>query len=151
MDDAGRKPSKRISQSKNEAPTKKAKINGFVEEELKRNVDSEENDTNDVICNEKQDEFNGRSLRALLSSSSGLDALRKFVTICNENKEKDLAAEYLLAGGGILEILRLLEFSDKKNTINAIPIFSAINILLMKYVYISFVFLLILNIFFFLN
>ncbi|KAL6424428.1 hypothetical protein ACFW04_009892 [Cataglyphis niger] len=134
MDDAVRKPrkaSKRISHSENEAPTKKAKINGFIEEELKRDVDSE-NDINDVTCNEKQDEFNGRSLRALLSSSSGLGALKKFVTICNENKEKDIAAEYLLAGGSILEILKLLEFSDKKNTINAIPIFSAINILLMK-------------------
>ncbi|XP_029673694.1 nucleolar pre-ribosomal-associated protein 1 [Formica exsecta] len=134
MDDAALKPrkaSKRISQNKNETPTKKARINGFIEEELKCDVDSEENDTKNITC-EKWDEFNGRSLRVLLSSSGGLDALRKFVTICNEDKERDLAAEYLLAGGGVLEVLRLLEFSDKKNTINAITVFSAINILLMK-------------------
>lgn len=136
MDDAVREPRrarKRISQSENETSTKKARINGFIEEEPGRDVDSGENNVKDD--NEKRDEFNGRSLRALLSSSSGLDALRKFVTICNENKERDLAAEYLLAGGGVLEVLRLLDFSEKKNTVNAIAVFSAINILLMKYVY----------------
>ncbi|KMQ97247.1 nucleolar pre-ribosomal-associated protein 1 [Lasius niger] len=133
MDDAVREPRrarKRISQSENETSTKKARINGFIEEETGRDVDSGENNVKDD--NEKRDEFNGRSLRALLSSSSGLDALRKFVTICNENKERDLAAEYLLAGGGVLEVLRLLDFSEKKNTVNAIAVFSAINILLMK-------------------
>jgi len=88
----------------------------------------------DSGSNEKRDEFDGRSLRALLSTS-GLDALRKFVTICNENKERDLAAEYLLAGGGVLEVLKLLDLSDKKNISSAITVFSAINILLMKYVY----------------
>lgn len=125
-----KKARKRISESKNETPMKKARINGFIKEDP--DVDSTEN-------NEKRDEFNGRSLRALLSTS-GLDALRKFVTICNENKEKDLAAEYLLAGGGVLEILKLLDLSEKKNISSAITVFSAINILLMKYVYTRFVY-----------
>lgn len=128
MDDVVCKPKKarkRISQSENDASaSKKAKINGFIPEEPK----AEESE--DITT---KDEFDGRSLRSLLSSSSGLDSLRKFLTICNENKERDLAAEYLLAGGGVLEILRLLDFSDKKSIANATTVFSAINILLMKY------------------
>ncbi|XP_072763089.1 nucleolar pre-ribosomal-associated protein 1 [Anoplolepis gracilipes] len=135
MDDAAGKPKKarkRISQSENATPTKKTRVNGFIEKELARDVDSTKNDTRDVTRNETRDELDGRSLRTLLSSPSGLDTLRRFVTICNENKEKDLAAEYLLAGGGILEVLRLLEFSDKKNIGSAIAVFSAINTLLMK-------------------
>lgn len=131
MDDAVKSRKKRILESKDETPMKKAKINGFVEKDFQHDVDSTES-------NMKMDEINGRSLRALLSTS-GLVALRKFVTICNENKERDLAAEYLLAGGSILEILKLLDLSDKKNISSATTVFSAINILLMKYVYTYFV------------
>ncbi|EFN70096.1 Nucleolar pre-ribosomal-associated protein 1 [Camponotus floridanus] len=120
---ASKKARKRVSESKNETPTKKARVNGLVEGDPRRDVDSE--------SNEKRNEFDGRSLRALLSTS-GLDVLRKFVTICNENKERDLAAEYLLAGGDVLEVLKLLDLSDKKNISSAITVFSAINILLMK-------------------
>lgn len=127
MGDVVKSRKKRILESKDETPTKKTRINGFVEEGLRRDVDSTES-------NEKIDEINGRSLRALLSTS-GLVALRKFVTICNENKERNLAAEYLLAGGSILEVLKLLDLSDKKNTSSATTVFAAINILLMKYVY----------------
>lgn len=139
--DATNKPKrahKRASRNENETSIKKAKINGSLEEELERDVareslDSDKNDTKDeAICN-RGDTFNGQSLRKLFSSSSvDLVVLRKFVIICNENKERDLAAEYLLAGGSVLEVLKLLESFDKKNTVNATTVFSAIHILLMR-------------------
>lgn len=86
----------------------------------------------DPGCTDRQDTLDGKSFRTLLLSSSGLNSLRNFVTICKENKEKDLAAEYLLAGGTVLEVLRLLETVDKKNIANIITVFSAIDILLMR-------------------
>jgi len=130
---------KRTLQSESETSIKKAKINGFAEEEdfessaTQQNADSEKNAEN-VVGSEKQIAFNGQSLRTLFSSPTALEALRKFVTVCRENKERDLAAEYLDAGGNVLEVLKLLDSSDK-NTINAGTVFSAINILLIRYAY----------------
>ncbi|XP_029174651.1 nucleolar pre-ribosomal-associated protein 1 [Nylanderia fulva] len=127
MDDdavqSSRRARKRTSRSENDASaSKRARVNGFVAEEPEPEVST------DI----RSDEFDGRFLRSLLSSSSGLGSLRKFLTICSENEERDLAGEYLLAGGGVLEVLRLLDFSDKKSTSNAVTVFSAVNILLMK-------------------
>lgn len=147
MDTASKpkKARKRTSRNENEVSVKKAKINGSIKEVLKydvarEDVDSDKGDTKDAVHDDRQDVFNGHSLRTLFSSfsssssSASLAALRKFVTICNENKERDLAAEYLLAGGSVLEVLKLLESSDK-NTANTVTIFSAIHILLMRYAY----------------
>lgn len=119
------------------ATRKKAKINGVVERAIEnddKSMDSVVENTveNTADSTRNQDEFDGKYLRTLLSTSDGLHALRKFVTICRENKDRDLATEYLLAGGGVLEILRLLD-SDRKNAGDAVIVFSAISILLMKY------------------
>ncbi|KAG5326616.1 NPA1P protein, partial [Pseudoatta argentina] len=127
-----KKARKRTSIKETEISTKKAKINGSIEEvveyDVKRQNDNfDKNDTKD-----RQDIFNGQSLRTLFSSSNNLPVLRKFVTICNENKEKDLAAEYLHTGGSVFEVLRLLESSDKKSTSIATTVFSATHILLMR-------------------
>ncbi|KYQ54426.1 Nucleolar pre-ribosomal-associated protein 1 [Trachymyrmex zeteki] len=140
MDDTvgkSKKARKRTSKNENETSTKKAKINDSVEEVVERdvkrqNVDSDKNDTKDTVYDDQQDIFNGQSLRTLFSSSNNLAALRKFVAICNENKERDLAAEYLHNGGSVLEVLRLLESSDKKSTSIATTVFSASHILLMR-------------------
>ncbi|XP_071649230.1 nucleolar pre-ribosomal-associated protein 1 isoform X2 [Temnothorax longispinosus] len=143
MDSASKpkkKARKRTSRNEDETSTKKAKINGSLEEVpeperdvARENVYSDKNDAKDeAACNDRQDIFNGQSLRTLFSTSADLTVLRKFVTICNENKERDLAAEYLLAGGSVLEVLRLLESSDKKSTANATIVFSAIHILLIR-------------------
>ncbi|XP_036142931.1 nucleolar pre-ribosomal-associated protein 1 isoform X2 [Monomorium pharaonis] len=143
MDDKPEKARKRkTSKNENKAPVKKAKINSSVEEVLgvHSDEDPDKYDTKDVVHDDRQDVFNGHLLKMLFSSSSSssssssasLAALRKFVTICNEDKERDLAAEYLLAGGNVLEVLKLLESSDKKNTTDTIAVFSAIHILLMR-------------------
>ncbi|XP_076235375.1 nucleolar pre-ribosomal-associated protein 1 [Calliopsis andreniformis] len=96
--------------------------NGKNEENLE-----DENDTNEQI-----EEENGKSFRMSISSPNALDALRRFIRICNENKERDLAAEYLDAGGNILEVLTLLNTGDKTNIGTAITVFSAVRILLIK-------------------
>jgi hypothetical protein len=132
---------KRTSQDENEVSKKKIKLNDAAKEEAEHtsdntseeNIDLEGNNSKDAISNDRQDELNGKSLRTLLSSSDGLDALKKFVIICKNTEQKDLAAEYLFAGGNIVEVLKLLDSSDKKNTANAVTVFSAINILLMRY------------------
>jgi len=137
-DDKPKKARKRTSKKETETSTKKAKINSSIEEviecDIKRqNNDSDKNDMKDVVCDDQQDIFNGQSFRTLFSSSNNLAALRKFVTICKENKERNLAAEYLHAGGSVFEILRLLESSDKKSTSIATTVFSTTYILLMRY------------------
>lgn len=135
---------KRNNKDEDKTSGKRRKIDeDFVEEEIKhvenKNIDSDDNSKTATsiyyIHNAWCDEFNGKSLRSLFSSSGGFHALKKFVTICKENKEKDLAAEYLLAGGSVLEILKLLGSSDRKNSTDVTIVFSAINILLMKYAY----------------
>ncbi|XP_068980001.1 nucleolar pre-ribosomal-associated protein 1 [Bombus flavifrons] len=75
--------------------------------------------------------LDGEYFRRNFNSTNGLDMLKKFVKICNENKERDLAAEYLNAGGNILEILKFLA-AEKKGISNAITVFSALRILLIK-------------------
>lgn len=127
---------KRSLGNENEPAKKKAKFNGSVEKETEcgisdKNTDSEKNKAKDSACNAVQDEFNGKHFKKLLSTPNYVYALKKFVTICNENKEKDLAAEYLLANGSVFEVVKLLDSSDRKN-IDVISIFSAINILLLK-------------------
>lgn len=140
MDETRKKARKRNNESESEPSSKKRRetddlIQGEIEREVAdRNTSPEKDDSMDITCN-GWDEFNGKSLRSLLPSVDGLPALKKFVTICNENKERDLAAEYLHAGGGVLEILRLLTSSDKRNTADATTVFSAVNILLVRYVY----------------
>lgn len=139
---ATRKPKKirkRSLQNEDEIPKKKTKINNSIEEEIKQsvldeNTNSEEDNAKDSICNATQDEFNGKYFRTLLSTPNCLYALRKFVTICNENNEKDLAAEYLLADGSVLEVLKLLDSSNKRST-DVATVFSAMNILLLKYAF----------------
>jgi len=132
-----KKACKRTLHDENEVSKKKIKLNDAAKEEAEHNtseenIDFEGNNSKDAISNDKQDELNGKSLRTLLSSSNGLNVLKQFVIICKNIEEKDLAAEYLFAGGNIVEVLKLLDSSDK-NTTNAVTVFSAINILLMRY------------------
>ncbi|XP_012269209.2 nucleolar pre-ribosomal-associated protein 1 isoform X2 [Athalia rosae] len=104
-------------------------------------VNPEENDedsTNDEVGNSQKftdteaRQITGKSLRASFNSADGLAVLKKFVTICNENKKLDLAVQYLDAGGSPLEILRLLETTDKKNINNATVVFSALEIVIIE-------------------
>jgi len=130
-----KKAHKRSLQDENEVSRKKTKLNNDKEEAehntSEKNINVGGNNSKDA-SNDRQDALNGKSLRILLSSSNGLDALKKFVITCEDIEEKDLAAEYLLAGGNIMEVLKLLDSSDKKNT-NAATVFSAVNILVMRY------------------
>ncbi|XP_043270889.1 nucleolar pre-ribosomal-associated protein 1 [Venturia canescens] len=84
------------------------------------------------ISNEEANSLSGKSLRKRFNSNEGLNTLRKFLVACKELKDRDLAAEYLHAGGNVLEILRLLDTSDKKNVNNASAVFSAIHLIIMK-------------------
>ncbi|XP_033228122.1 nucleolar pre-ribosomal-associated protein 1-like isoform X2 [Belonocnema kinseyi] len=77
-------------------------------------------------------QLTGKALRDLFQFEHAFDAVRKFVTVCNENKKQDLAAEYLEAGGNVLEVLKTFDTTDKKNINNITTLFSAIHILIMK-------------------
>ncbi|XP_076163667.1 nucleolar pre-ribosomal-associated protein 1 isoform X2 [Ptiloglossa arizonensis] len=99
-----------------------------VECNNKTEVDLEDNKSMNV----QAEELDGKSLRTGFNSVNGLDMLRKFVNTCNNNKERDLAAEYLNSGGNILEVLKLLETVDKKNIGAVTTVFSAVRILLIK-------------------
>ncbi|XP_015124059.1 nucleolar pre-ribosomal-associated protein 1 [Diachasma alloeum] len=70
-------------------------------------------------------------LRSSLKTASGLGMLRKFVTICTENTERDLASEYIEKSGHVFEILQLLEECDKDLN-KAALVFSGMHIVIMK-------------------
>ncbi|XP_043249486.1 nucleolar pre-ribosomal-associated protein 1 [Colletes gigas] len=96
------------------------------------NNKDEEDSGDEKNINVQAEELDGKSLRANLNSANGLEMLRKFVKICNNSTERDLAAEYLDSGGNILEILRLLDTEDKKSITAIITVFAAVRILLIK-------------------
>lgn len=80
----------------------------------------------------KKYEITGKSLRTSFQREYAFDEVRTFVTMCNENKNYDLAADYLEEGGSVLEILKTFDTTDKKNINNITTLFSAIHILTMK-------------------
>ena len=83
------------------------------------------------ISKEESDKFNGKFLRNSFNSAAGYSTLQKFIMICNQH-DKDLAAEYIQAGGSVLEILRLLDASENRNIHNIATVFSAMHIVIMK-------------------
>ncbi|KAI4500310.1 hypothetical protein M0802_004727 [Mischocyttarus mexicanus] len=106
-----------------------------TENDNETSIKDEENE--DVSPKKKVDKINikglsGKHFRKAFVSSNGFDELKTFVTVCTDNKKIDLASEYLLAGGNILEVLRLLDSSDKNNITKSSTVFTAINILIMK-------------------
>ena len=107
------------------------KKSGKEEKEIQNNSDNEE--MYDVeISKEESDKIDGKSLRQSFNSENSLKTLHKFVVICKQDNAKDLAAEYLQAGGSVIEILKLLDKSEKKNITNACTVFSAMTIVIMK-------------------
>lgn len=84
------------------------------------------------ISDKEASQLTGKYLRTSFNSDDGLSTLKKFVSVCNEKKKLDLAAQYLSAGGSALEILKLLETGDKKNLGNATNVFAAMEIVVMK-------------------
>ncbi|XP_076754806.1 nucleolar pre-ribosomal-associated protein 1 [Xylocopa sonorina] len=105
-----------------------------IEHEKLLNGDNsgEENEGVEKDTSKQTDHLTGKFLRESFSSTKDIDVLKKFVKVCNEDKERDLAAEYLNEGGNILEILKLLDDGDKKGISTATAVFSAVRILLMK-------------------
>ncbi|XP_076642321.1 nucleolar pre-ribosomal-associated protein 1 [Halictus rubicundus] len=100
--------------------------------------DSKSIQSTECMDNDEEDDKNinnqldGKSMKAAFNSINSLEYLQQFVKSCNDNKERDMAAEYLNAGGNILELLRLLDSTDKKGIGSATTVFSAVRILLIK-------------------
>nr|XP_034186486.1 nucleolar pre-ribosomal-associated protein 1 [Osmia lignaria] len=82
--------------------------------------------------NEQTEYLSGKLLRKSLSTINNVEMLKMFIKIYKENEERDLAAEYLNAGGNILEVLRIIDTTDRKNIGNVVTVFSTIRILLIK-------------------
>lgn len=100
----------------------------------KGNGESGEDETEQTepITDKEARQMSGKSLRTSFNSADGLIMLKKFIAVCNDNKKFDLAAQYLNAGGSPLEILKLLDTTEKKNLGNATTVFSALEIVIMK-------------------
>lgn len=100
--------------------------------DVKTNKKDEKNKKYKMDTNKVIKYLDGKFFKESFNSTNNLDILREFIKICNENKEKDLAAEYLNAGGNIFDILKLLNTADKKGMNTAIIVFSAVKILIIK-------------------
>ncbi|XP_066598571.1 nucleolar pre-ribosomal-associated protein 1 isoform X2 [Prorops nasuta] len=137
MRNTERKPKKRVNSQEADIHKKKKLKENNSKDDLSHdvnnsNIEESEDEGNGKITTKEIKTFNGKFLRKAFISANGIDTLHKFIIICKENKERDLAAEYLLAGGSILEILRLLDTNEKRNISNATTIFSAVHILIIK-------------------
>lgn len=98
------------------------------------NSENEKTVENKENTNEQTECLSGKLLRKSLSTINNVEMLKRFVKICKENEKRDLAAEYLNAGGNILEVLRIIDTTDRKNIGNVVTVFTTIRILLIKYV-----------------
>lgn len=118
---------------------KKAKKSADVTVEGE-NDDSNESDEDEKEKNEKKInkpkskkfEITGKSLRNSFQKEFAFDEVRTFVTVCKENINYDLAADYLEEGGSVLEILKVFDTTDKKNINNIATLFSAVHILVIR-------------------
>ncbi|KAK0098874.1 hypothetical protein PV326_000809 [Microctonus aethiopoides] len=129
-----KKKMKRKKNKQSEAPIDKKKVKlENAEDKLSKNPldNNHENDEN-ISTNELENKITGNYVRKALTKGGGIGIIRKFVAICTSENNQDLAGEYLEAKGSVLEILRLLDESDKKNSANAAIIFSAMQIVIMK-------------------
>ncbi|KAG8148301.1 nucleolar pre-ribosomal-associated protein [Chelonus insularis] len=109
-------------------------INNDENNPITADDNNEEDNEVEVKCTSKEvDQMTGKFLRKSFSTEGGIDILKKFIAVCQDNNgEKDLVGEYLEAGGSILEILKLLDTNEKKNLKNASIIFSAMYFIIMK-------------------
>ncbi|XP_058796890.1 nucleolar pre-ribosomal-associated protein 1 [Phymastichus coffea] len=107
-----------------------------INEILEESDDSNHENTQKLeITKKESNELNGKFLRNAFNSADGYAILHKFVAFCDQNatnKKKNLVDEYLEAGGSVLEILRLLDNSDKRNVNNITTVFTAMHIIIMK-------------------
>ncbi|XP_012278213.1 nucleolar pre-ribosomal-associated protein 1 [Orussus abietinus] len=103
-------------------------------EEGNKEEDVHENECSDDECLSPNDagKLTGKSLRAGLKSSNPMNFLKKFIIISKQFKERDVAGEYLEAGGSIIEVLKLLDSPERKNVAAATSVFSAVYIIIMK-------------------
>ncbi|XP_015600464.1 nucleolar pre-ribosomal-associated protein 1 [Cephus cinctus] len=127
-----RKKRKADSNVEQYSPQKKSKENDNSTSGVDETINEDKESDREEMSAKEVHHITGKSLRNSFNSAEGLDMLRKFITICQENKQRDLASEYLHAGGSALEVLRLLDTSDKKSINNAMTVFSAMHIVIMK-------------------
>lgn len=102
------------------------------EKESNKNIQVQSDKEKGKSTKSEKNELTGKSLRITLQYEHAFEIVRKFVTVCNENKNYDLAADYLHEGGSVSEVLKTFDTTDKKNINNITTLFSAIHILIMK-------------------
>jgi hypothetical protein len=59
-------------------------------------------------------------------------ALKEFVSLCKSPNTENVILQYLEAGGGVQELLGLLQSDQKKNMSYIVPVFSAVQCIIMK-------------------
>lgn len=59
-------------------------------------------------------------------------AVKEFVNLCQSANTQNVVLQYLEAGGGTQELLGLLKLDQKNNMTSAVPIFSALQCIIMK-------------------
>lgn len=59
-------------------------------------------------------------------------AVKEFVSLCKSPETENVILQYLEAGGGAQELLGLLQSEHKKNMGYIVPVFSALQYIIMK-------------------
>lgn len=59
-------------------------------------------------------------------------AVKEFVSLCKSPVTENVILQYLEAGGGAQELLGLLQSDHKKNMGYIVPVFSALQYIIMK-------------------
>ncbi|CAD1472827.1 unnamed protein product, partial [Heterotrigona itama] len=113
------------------ARTTKEREEKTLQDSRETNDKDEKKKEDEIDTNKRIEYLDGRIFKESFDSVNGSDMLKKFVKICNENEKRDFAAEYLDAGGNILEVMKFLT-AEKKGIRDAVTVFSALKILLIK-------------------
>jgi hypothetical protein len=58
-------------------------------------------------------------------------AIKDFVNLCKPPDTHNVVLQYLQAGGGAQELLGLLQSDQKKNMASVVPVFSALQYIIM--------------------
>ncbi|KAJ9585856.1 hypothetical protein L9F63_020498 [Diploptera punctata] len=97
----------------------------------KKRKRSDENHSEDAPTSKKSQLFSGRDFRKRIQEDDAVSAIKEFVKICKSGDTQNAALEYLEAGGGALELLGLLQSDQKKNMAIVVPVFSALQFVIM--------------------
>ncbi|XP_021934675.1 nucleolar pre-ribosomal-associated protein 1 isoform X2 [Zootermopsis nevadensis] len=98
----------------------------------KRRKSGYEDHFDEIPTAKKTNLFCASVFRKSIQGEDAITAVKEFVNLCQSANTQNVVLQYLEAGGGTQELLGLLKLDQKNNMTSAVPIFSALQCIIMK-------------------